>query len=68
MFLFKGKRKYLHSTDLISYVGNKYYNFKGSMNIPILFAEGSSPTFGYHRSRGSSKMYLYKFNCKQYLL
>ena len=34
MFLFKGKRKYLHSTDLISYVGNKYYNFK---NLDIRF-------------------------------
>tara|TARA_B100000123_G_scaffold268981_1_gene244388 strand:- start:1921 stop:3999 length:2079 start_codon:yes stop_codon:yes gene_type:complete len=49
----------IRSVELVRNVSNKYYDFRGNMNIPILIAEGNTPTFGYHRYRGSTKMYLY---------
>ena len=36
-----------------------YYTFtKDKANIPILLALGSTPTFGYHKVRGTNSLYL----------
>ena len=50
-----GKR----TVELVRDVDNSYFQFSGKLNIPILVAEGQSPNFGYHRSRGAKDMLLY---------
>lgn len=45
--------------EFVRNIKNSYYDFSGTMNLPLLVAEGQSPNFGYHRSRGATKMYLY---------
>ena len=52
------KRSVIISRD----INNSYYNFNDQLNIPILWANGQSETFGYHKSRGATMLSLYSLD------